>query len=188
VTRTDKGYWQQQSGPPSDPQPGNIPGVSATSPQRKLQQRHAGHVRGRQRLLGCHRRRAPVGAGSLGQDAAAVFYLDDYKPIYFEITAQIMTQKPTGGWKRTPTSSSTTSSPTDFKFAGIDVSLEQARHRPRDASGWHVDVAGSVPDRSRPTRGTTCSSGQRDDVTSVDGQARFTYTFAAQDAERRAVP
>ena len=31
-----------------------------------------------------------VAAGSLGQDAAAVFYLDEYKPIYFEIAAQIM--------------------------------------------------------------------------------------------------
>jgi hypothetical protein len=40
-----------------------------------------------------------VSAESLRQDAAAVFYVDDYLPIYYEIAASVSVAKPTAGWK-----------------------------------------------------------------------------------------
>ena len=90
-----------------------------------------------------------VGAASLGKDAAAVFYLDDYKPIYFEITALVKVQKPLAGWKANAYLIFDYFSPTDFKFAGIDVSINKVVMGHRDASGWQVDVADAVPGQAR---------------------------------------
>ena len=143
----DKGYWQQQSGPPSDPQPGNIGG------NKRDVLRSANFNNGKQDTFAVDSGNwevvngtLSVAAASLGQDAAAVFYLDDYKPVYFEITAKILAQKPTGGWKsnayiifdyfgRRPTSSS----------PGSTSRSTSSSSAIRDASGWHVVSQGSVP-------------------------------------------
>ena len=119
-----------------------------------------------------------VGAASLGKDAAAVFYLDDYKPIFFEITAQVKVQKPLAGWKANAYLIFDYFSPTDFKFAGIDVSINKVVMGHRDANGWQVDV--QTPFQVKPdvfyamvvsVNGTTVS-------VQVDGKFAFTHTFA----------
>jgi hypothetical protein len=86
-----------------------------------------------------------VAAASLGTDAAAVFYVDQYIPTYYEIGAQVMTQAPTGGWKANAYVIFDYFSPTDFKFAGIDVALNKAVLGHRTAAGWIIDAQGSVP-------------------------------------------
>ena len=40
-----------------------------------------------------------VAAQSQGQDAAAVWYHDQYLPVYYELAGRIRITKPTGGWK-----------------------------------------------------------------------------------------
>ena len=101
-------------------------------------------------------------------------------PIYFEIAAQIMAQKPTAGWKANAYVIFDYFSPTDFKFAGIDVSLNKLVMGHRDATGWHVDAQAPVPARSRPTRGTTLLVAVNGTTVTVavNGQQAFTYTFA----------
>ena len=89
VTQKDHGLWQDQTGGPTDPQPGNIPGGRrdvlrsadfndgndvAASPSTAAS--------GRSPAGSCR-----VAAASLGQDAAAVFYTTQYLPVYYEITA-----------------------------------------------------------------------------------------------------
>ena len=80
--------------------PGNIPGGrrdvlrSADFNDGTLHR-----LRARQRRLG----RSPaatlqVAAASLGQDAAAVFYVDQTLPTYYELLAPVLVQKPTAGW------------------------------------------------------------------------------------------
>ena len=97
-----------------------------------------------------------VAAASLGQDAAAVFYVDDYLPIYFEVAGDDHRRRsrPAAG-RPTRTSSSTTSAPTDFKFAGIDVSTNKLVIGHRDATGWIVDTQTPFQAQGR-TRSTTC--------------------------------
>ena len=80
-------------------------------------------------------------------------------------------------------------SPTDFKFAGIDVSLNKLVMGHRDASGWHVVAQAPVPgsvkadtwyDLLVAVNGTT-----RDGVGRT-GSRRSRHTFAPRIAERRA--
>ena len=89
--------------------------------------------------------RCSVAAASLGQDAAAVFYVDEYLPVYYEIAAQIRARSRPAGWKANAYVIFDYFSPTDFKFAGIDVSLNKLVMGHRDATGWVVDAQAPVP-------------------------------------------
>ena len=79
-----------------------------------------------------------VAAQSIGKDAASVFYVDDYLPVYYEIAAAVQSKKPTGGWKANAYIVFDYFSPTDFKFTGIDISTNKLVMGYRDASGWNV--------------------------------------------------
>jgi hypothetical protein len=146
VTQKDKGLWQEQTGGPTDPQPGNVPGGrrdvlrSADFNDGQLQgffvdsgvwQVSAGTLQ--------------VAAGSLGQDAVAVFYVDDYLPIYYEVKAAVQFAKPTAGWNANAYVIFDYHGPTDFKFAGVDQSTNKLVMGRRTAAGWVYDVQGVVP-------------------------------------------
>ena len=128
-----------------------------------------------------------VAAASLGKDAAAVFYVDDYLPVYYELAASVQTQKPTGGWKANAYLIFDYFSPTDFKFAGIDISINKLVMGYRDASGWHV-VAQTPKQMTAATfynllltvNGTTATL-------LVNGTKAFTHTYATRDGRRRPV-
>ena len=67
-----------------------------------------------------------VAAASLGKDAAAVFYVDQYLPIYYEIAGadpSVRSRPPAG--RRNAYLIFDYFSPTDFKFAGIDVAINK---------------------------------------------------------------
>ena len=90
-------------------------------------------------------------------------------------------QKPTGGWKANAYVIFDYFSPTDFKFAGIDVSTNKIVMGHRNAQGWIVDAPGAGHRRrQRPTRTTTCwsSSTASPSPSLVNGTRAFTYTFA----------
>jgi hypothetical protein len=181
VTQKDDA-WQDQTGGPRDPQPGNVPGGKrdvlrgadfndATTLDGFFVDSGSWTVSGSA---------LQVAAASLGHDAAAVFYVDDYLPIYYEISASIRTMKPTGGWKANAYLIFDYFSPTDFKFAGIDISTNAVVMGHRDANGWVVDVR--TPWQLRfdtfysmllAVNGTTVTL-------SVDGQAALGYTFPAR--------
>ena len=55
-----------------------------------------------------------------------------------------MVQKPAAGWKANAYLIFDYFSPTDFKFAGLDASLNKAVLGHRTAAGWVVDAQGSV--------------------------------------------
>src|SRR5439155_19400398 len=81
-----------------------------------------------------------VSATSTTGDAAAVFYQDDYLPIYYEIAASVTANKPLAGYKANAYVIFDYFSPTDFKFAGIDVSTNKYVLGHRTASGWIQDA------------------------------------------------
>ena len=75
----------------------------------------------------------------LGGDAASVFYVDSYLPIYFEVRATINAAKPLAGWKANAYLIFDYVSPTDFKFAGVNISTNKIEMGHRTAAGWIVD-------------------------------------------------
>jgi hypothetical protein len=146
VTQRDHGLWQQQTGGPTDPQPGNIPGG------RRDVLRSSDFNDGLAQGFFVDSGQWTVSSGrleitpmALGEDAAAVYYVDDYLPNYFEMKATINAGKPTGGYKANAYLIFDYQSPTDFKFAGIDDSINKMVMGRRDATGWHVDKQNSVP-------------------------------------------
>jgi hypothetical protein len=72
-------------------------------------------------------------------DSAAVFYSEAYLPIYYEVAADVTVVKPVAGFKANSYVIFDYWSPTDFKFAGIDVSTNKMVVGHRTASGWITD-------------------------------------------------
>jgi len=145
ITQKDHGLWQDQTGGPTDPQPGNIPG--GRRDVLNSADFNAGNMssfRADSGVFEVQNGSLRVAAASLGKDAAAVFYMDQYLPVYYELAASVMVQKPTGGWKANAYIIFDYQSPTDFKFAGIDVSINKIVMGHRNAQGWIVDVQSSV--------------------------------------------
>ena len=141
VVRQQDFDWHDQTGGPTDPQAGNIPGgkrdvlrsasfndntLSGFAVDSGTWQTSAGALQ--------------VGAESLGKDAAAVFNIPDYLPVYFEVQASISVIKPIAGWKANSYIIFDYEGPTAFKFAGIDISVNKLVMGHRDATGWVVDV------------------------------------------------
>jgi len=181
IIQQDHGYWQQQTGGPTDPQPGNIPG----GPRDRLAGAdfNSGSLSGFAPDSGVwevSKGTLSVGAASQGGDAAAVFYHGEYLPIYYEIQAQIQTQKPTGGWKANAYIIFDYFSPTDFKFAGINVSTNKIEMGHRTASGWIVDVQSTQPVQIKPGTFYTVLVAVNGTTVTVrlDSKVAFTYTFA----------
>ncbi len=171
--------WQDQTGAPADPQPGNIPGgkrdvlrgasfndgsMEAFAPDSGVFQVSAG--------------RLSVAAESLGGDAAAVFHVGDALPIYYEIQASITAVKPTAGWKSNAYVIFDYFSPTDFKFAGIDVALNKLQMGHRTPSGWVVDVQTNA--KLKPDQIYNLLVAVNGTVVTlvVDGSKAFSHVFA----------
>ncbi len=141
VVQRDHGLWQDQTGGPTDPQPGNVPGG------RRDVLRSADFNNGQAQgffidsgAWNVSNGRLQIAPEVLGGDAASVFYVDDYLPSYFEMVATINAGKPTAGLKSNAYLIFDYQSPIDFKFAGINISLDKLQMGHRDADGWHVDV------------------------------------------------
>jgi hypothetical protein len=91
-----------------------------------------------------------VQAASLGGDAVAVYHVGDALPGYFEVQASISAAKPTGGWNANSSLVFDYQGKHDFKFAGLDVSINKLVMGHRDAAGWHVDEQAPIPGGVKP--------------------------------------
>ena len=145
ITQRDHGLWQQQAGGPTDPQAGNIPGgqrdVLRTANFNDGTTTGFAPDSGVWEVAGAT---LQVSAASLGKDAASVLYVDHVLPVYYELLAQVLIQKPTAGWGANAYVIFDYFSPTDFKFAGIDAALNKAVLGHRTAQGWVIDATGVV--------------------------------------------
>jgi Ca2+-binding RTX toxin-like protein len=174
--------WQDQTGAPSDPQAGNIPGGK----RDVLRSADFNNIQGNPQAAGVYPDSGvwevangvlQVSAASPNTDAVSVFNVNSYLPNYYEMQATILAIKPTAGWKANAYLIFDYFSPTDFKFAGIDVSTNKIEMGHRTAAGWIVDAFRNVllkPDQYYnlllSVNGTTATL-------AVVGQATFTYTF-----------
>ena len=190
VTQKDHGLWQEQTGGPTDPQPGNIPGGA-----RDII-RTADFNDGTTAFLAVDSGNWDVtqgvltaSAASLGEDAAAVFYLDDYLPIYYEIEAKVSTEKPTGGWKANAYVIFDYFSPTDFKYAGINISTNKIEMGYRDETGWHEVIQSNKPVKIKPGRlyDILVAVNGTNVTLTIDDKSWFSYNFQPRILDGEAV-
>ncbi len=175
--------WQDQTGGPADPQPGNIGG----GPRDVL--RSANFDNSANAADGffvdngnftASGGRYQVSPSTQGGDASSVFYVDALLPTYFEMTATINAKKPTGGAKSNAYLIFDYQSATDFKFAGINISTNKLEIGHHDASGWVVDKSGSVPGglKSDTDYNLFLAMNGSNVILVVDNTTTMTYTFA----------
>jgi hypothetical protein len=183
ITQHDHGLWQQQTGGPTDPQAGNIPGGRRDT--LRGSDFNDGSMQGFAVDSGSWtvvNGQLQVSAASLGQDAASVYYVDKYLPVFYEIQATLAAQKPTAGWNANSYVIVDYWSPTDFKFAGIDISLNKMVIGHRDASGWHVDSQAPFTSslRSDTLYQVLVDVNGTNIQVSVNGSQSFNYTYGAR--------
>ncbi len=144
VLQKDQG-WQDQTGAPADPQAGNIPGGkrdvlrSADFNDGTAQ----GFVAGSGNWTVTNGR-LEVSPSVIGTDAVSLYYHDQVLPSYFEVTATINAVKPIAGYKANSYIVFDYFGPTDFKFAGIDISNNKIEIGQRTANGWEVKSSANM--------------------------------------------
>ncbi|HET9823430.1 MAG TPA: LEPR-XLL domain-containing protein [Burkholderiaceae bacterium] len=139
--------WGDQTGAPADPQAGNIPG----GPRDVLRSAtFAGNnadgfvaASGTWTVTNNAYEVAPL-SGSSNKDAISLFNSDVTVPSYFEITATINALKPVAGFKANAYIVFDYYGPTDFKFAGINISTNKIEIGQRTASGFQVQASKNV--------------------------------------------
>ncbi|MGH7341911.1 MAG: hypothetical protein ACREKH_15580, partial [Candidatus Rokuibacteriota bacterium] len=178
VTQKDDA-WQDQTGAPLDPQPGNIPGGTRLT-LRGLDF-NDGTAQGFAPDTGSFTAsagRVVVAPAVLGGDAAAVMHVGEYLPGYFELEATINAGKPTGGLKSNAYLIFDYQGPTDFKFAGVNISIDKLQMGHRDASGWHVDVQTNAQLKPDQDYELLLSINGLTATLVVDGSDIFSHAFA----------
>jgi len=180
VTQKDQGYWQDQTGGPSDPQAGNVPGGRRDVLRTSDFNNNSGDIfirdSGNMTVQGGQ---LTLAAESNSGQASAVYNLDEYLPVYYEVAAQISTAKPTGGAKANAYIIFDYQSDIDFKWAGINISNNKIEMGYRDAIGYHQLVQSNKPVRIKPdTFYNVLLAVNGNNVTLiVDGVNWFTYDY-----------
>lgn len=126
--------WHGQTGAPTDPQAGNLPGTqrdvlrtanfSGNGPTAMFADSGTWSVSG-----GAYQNSTTSGTG----DNISLFDLNTWLPSYYEVTA---TAKVTGGTRSDAFIIFDYHSATDFKFAGMDVANNQLVIGQRSEAGW----------------------------------------------------
>jgi len=180
VTQKDHGFWQDQSGPPTDPQAGNIPGGrrdilrTADFDDRSMDAftKDVGNftATGGQLL---------VSSETPYDVAAAVMLLDDYLPGYYEVVATFNLDKDIAGWKSNGYVIFDYYSDVDFKFAGINVSTNKIEMGYVDETGWHYLVQSNKPVKIKPgiNYTVTVAVNGNNVTVAVAGVNWFTYDY-----------
>ncbi|WP_294608493.1 hypothetical protein [uncultured Roseovarius sp.] len=180
VTQRDRGYWQDQSGPPTDPQAGNIPGGRRDILRSAdFNDRTTGGFAADQGQFTATGGVMEISANTISDKASAVFLLDDYLPSYYEVEATFNLDKPTGGWKANGYVIFDYYSDVDFKFAGINVSTNKIEMGYVDETGWHYVVQSNKPVQIKPGKNysVTVAVNGNNVTLAVAGVNWFTYDY-----------
>jgi Ca2+-binding RTX toxin-like protein len=133
--------WQDQTGAPADPQAGNIPGgkrdVLRSADFNNQQGQGFVPESGSWSISGGRYEVAPAAASGT-TDAISLYFTGEPLPTYFEIAATINAIKPVGGIKANAYIIFDYASPTDFKFAGLNVSTNKIEIGQRASWGFQV--------------------------------------------------
>ncbi|WP_431024660.1 hypothetical protein [Halomonas sp. H5] len=137
--------WNEQTGAPDDPQPGNFQG------RREIMRRELFHGDETPGGGGPNATAFAVEAGDwsmggglytataeLNQEAVSILHLQDAQPTYLEILVDVSVDKDKAGVGSNAYILFDYQDADDFKFAGIDQSTNKLQIGQRTASGWEV--------------------------------------------------
>ena len=171
--------WHGQTGAPDDPQPGNIAGG-----QRDVLRSasfNTGQMEGfftDSGVFTVENGSLSVSAEFLGGDAVSVFHVDEMMPQYFELQATVNAVKPTAGWKSNAFVIFDYQHEYDFKFAGINVSLDKIQMGHCTTEGWNVDVQSGVKAKPGTDYNMLVAINGTNVTVVVDNNEFFSHTFA----------
>jgi len=134
--------WQDQTGAPNDPQPGNLQGKREIMRRELFTDEEAVQAafapdKGTWLITNGSYDVAPA---VLGEEAISIYHLDMMQPSYMEILATVSADKAIGGLSSNAYIIFDYQSATDFKFAGIDAGLDKIQIGHRTAGGWVIDT------------------------------------------------
>ncbi|MDQ3439988.1 MAG: hypothetical protein M3478_06510, partial [Planctomycetota bacterium] len=173
--------WRQQTGAPADPQAGNIPGgkrdVLRSANFNGDQAMGFVAETGKWQVTGG---RYSVEPTTVGGDAVSLFNADEFVPNYVEVLATINAVKPIGGFKANGYIVFDYQSPTDFKFAGVNVSTNSVEIGHRNGNAWIVDA--KVPKQLKVGQDYNLFLAVNGNAVTlvVDNQTTLSFSFAAR--------
>jgi Ca2+-binding RTX toxin-like protein len=138
--------WNDQTGGPDDPQAGNLQGPRIIMRRALFNDEDGTKGAPKNFAIAVESGTWTVADGTLnvaadfGSEAVSFYYVDEILPSYFEILTTINAEKDRHGVKSNAYIMFDYQSPTDFKFAGVDVGLDKLRIGHRTADGWVVDA------------------------------------------------
>jgi hypothetical protein len=107
-----------------------------------------------------------------------VFNVDAWLPSYYEILASVKIDKALAGWKSNAFIIFDYQSPTDFKFAGINLALNKIQMGHRTAGGWIVDVQSNMQLKENQYYNFMVAVNGTTVTVVVNGTTYFSYAFA----------
>lgn len=172
--------WQDQTGAPADPQAGNIPGG------KRDVLRSADFTNGNSQGFVAEsgswsasggRLTVEPSATSNNKDAISLMYVEDQVPNYFELAATINAIKPVGGFKANAYLIFDYVSPTNFKFAGINVSTNKVEIGQRASWGFQVLASTNMQLKAGQDYNVLLSVNGNAVQFVVDGKTTVSYSF-----------
>ena len=110
-------------------------------------------------------------------DSLSIYHVGEQLPSYYELQVTIKVVKPTAGWKANSYVVFDYQSPTDFKFAGVNVSTNKFELGRRTASGWVVDASANVQVKPDTYYGLLVAVNGLAVTVTVDNTHTFAYVF-----------
>ncbi|MCU0259744.1 MAG: matrixin family metalloprotease, partial [Ilumatobacteraceae bacterium] len=170
-------FWQDQTGAPDDPQPGNDRGrrdVLRSEDFTQTANLFAPAEGTWSVTSGTYQ-----SAATRSTDAISIFYVDSFLPRYFEVVATIFADKAKGGFQSNGYVILDYQGPGSFKFAGIDTARDKVQIGYRASWGWQVvaEVGMQLLD-NRTYEVLVAVDGTRVTVF-VDGVQKVSYLFDA---------
>lgn len=174
--------WGDQTGAPSDPQAGNIPGGkrdvlrSADMSGQNAQAQGFYTETGTWTMSGGTYQAEPT---VVGGEAISLFYVDAYFPTYLEVLATLSAGKPTAGIDSNAYILFDIQNSEDLKFAGINTATNKLEIGHKIGDQWIVDVQASFPGqiKSGVAYNAFVALNGSNVILRIDNQVTLEYTF-----------
>ncbi|MBV1877477.1 MAG: LEPR-XLL domain-containing protein [Pseudomonadales bacterium] len=131
--------WQEQTGAPNDPQPGNLQGKREIMRRELFSDAELALFAADVGIFDVENGMMKATPEVQGEETVSLFHLDQFQPSYMEILVTINAEKDKAGTKSNAYVIFDYQGPDEFKFAGVDVGTDKLQIGHRDASGWIVD-------------------------------------------------
>ncbi len=186
--------WSDQTGAPSDPQPGNLQGPREIM-RRELFTDDSGNGngggngggQGNNNILAFAELSGSWATGSgaysvtpdtQGAEAISLYYLDADQPEYMEILASVNMDKDRGGWKSNAYIIFDYQDEQNFKFAGLEAGTDKVQIGHRTEWGWAVDTQSNLRLRDGQAYDLTLVMHGTVATLYVDGTDPLSFNFA----------